>query len=72
MDAPKADNRALLLLVYTLALDHKTTLKATIAQVAAQNKGNASALTTAYYRNTPKGPQHGNRLLTDREGDTLV
>ena len=53
-------------------MDRKTTLKAAIEKAAAQYKVKSSTLISTFYRNSPKGPQHGNRFFNDKEEDVFV
>ena len=72
MDAAKPNQKALLPLVNDLTLDRKTTLKASIEKVAAQYGVKSSTLICTHYQNSRKGPQHGNRLFTNKEEDAMV
>ena len=67
VEAPKPYNKALLPLTNALALGPIATLQAAIAQAAAQNGANWNALRTACYRNAPREPQRGKRLLAGQE-----
>ena len=72
MENAKADLRALLPLVEKIAATRRTTMKAAVAEAAAQKGVNSGSLLSCYHRNTSKLLAHGNRLLSDKDEQILV
>ena len=72
MEGMKADTKTLLPLVDLHIQTSGVTLKDAVAHVAAQHGVTKSALTGAYYRNTPSLEYHRNRLLLDQEELKMV
>ena len=72
MERMKADTKTLLPLIDLRIVTHGVTLKDVVVHVAAQHGVTKSALTAAYYRNTPSLEYHRNRLLLDQEELKMV
>ena len=72
MESAKIDLRSLLPLVEEIATTRGATMKAAVAEAAAQKGVNPGPLLTCYHRNSPKLSEHGNRLLAEKEESIAI